>query len=192
MKGFSSMPTPLGTCIKNLRKQRGLTLAEVSEKTKLSLGFLSNLERNETSPTIANLQKICDALGITINDILEDHDDSKTAVVVRAGERKPLFEQPSGALSYSSVTRGTTVIKVSSMTLAGNETVQFAPHDHDELGIIESGTMELKVANETYELNPGDSIYIHAGTLHSGKNVGEVPCKSYWIKTDPPSRVEYN
>ena len=60
----------IGNRIKYLRKKRNLTLQQLTEITGLSTGYLSNLERNLTSPTLINLQQICEALSINITDLL--------------------------------------------------------------------------------------------------------------------------
>ncbi|MGI6217831.1 MAG: helix-turn-helix domain-containing protein [Coriobacteriales bacterium] len=182
------MPTPLGPRIKALRKESGLTLTALADKTGLSVGFLSNLERDETSPTIANLHKICDALGATLNDILDSGEPEGKVTVVRASERKTLFEQADGMLSYSAVTTGDTEVGATAMTLKSESWVLFSPHDHDELGIIASGSMELDVDGQKVILEQGDSIYIKSGTMHSGRVKGSEPCVSYWIKNSSSHR----
>ena len=175
------MAESLGARIKALRKARSLTLTAVSEQTGLSVGFLSNLERDETSPSIANLHKVCAALGVTINDLLAEV-SQRPAAVMRAGSRPLIFEQEAGALSYSAMTVGDTSLKASCMTLSSPEWVHYAPHDHDELGIVASGSMEMCLAGKTYLLQPGDSVFIPTGTMHSARCSGEQPCESYWVK----------
>ncbi|MGN0077231.1 MAG: helix-turn-helix domain-containing protein [Coriobacteriales bacterium] len=175
------MAESLGSRIKALRKTRGLTLTVVAEQTGLSVGFLSNLERDETSPSIANLHKVCAALGVTINDLLTPP-AQRCAAVVRAASRPLIFEQGEGALSYSAMTAGDTSLKATCMRLNTGEWVHYAPHDHDELGIVASGSMEMHLADEDLLLSAGDSVFIPAGTMHSARRSGEQPCESYWIK----------
>lgn len=181
----------LGEKLKHLRKERRITLSEMAEKTGLSLGFLSNVERGQTSPTITHLHKMCAELGITLNDLLiEQASNEQTeklpqgVSVVRADNRKILFEQNDGDLSYSSVTTGVTEIKGSAMTIRGADLYAFGSHDHDELGIVSEGILELKIQNRSYFLYPGDTVYIKAGTEHSGRKASEEACVSYWIKVN--------
>lgn len=175
------MTESLGTRIKALRKARDLTLTATSEQTGLSIGFLSNLEHDETSPSIANLHKVCAALGVTINDLLAEQ-ERRPATVVRAASRPLIFEQEAGKLSYSAMTTGNSSLKASCMTLGSSEWVHYAPHDHDELGIVAAGAMELCLGDESLTLYPGDSVFIPEGTMHSARKMGEEPCESYWIK----------
>lgn len=62
----------LGEKIKAIRKKLGYTLQELSEKTELSIGFLSNIERDLNSPSISNLQQICQALNVNLMEILDN------------------------------------------------------------------------------------------------------------------------
>lgn len=174
--------TLIGNQIRALRKEKNMTLSEMAEKTELSLGFLSNLENNQTSPTIANLHKICNALSITLNDILLSATVEQNVVVVRADSRKTLFEQDNGTLRYESMTVRNKDIKVTSMIISGDQLFSFSLHDHDELGIIIEGILELRVEDKNYFLYPGDTIYIKAHTMHSGKRASKEKCISYWIK----------
>lgn len=185
----------IGKQLKNIRKDKDITLSEIAEKTELSVGFLSNLERDQTSPTIDVLHKICNVLNITINDVLapdvkkQNPDEAETDSslnpeenIVRYDDRKLLFQEKDGSLSYSSMTKGNTDFKVSAMTLKGDQLFTFSKHDHDELGIIISGSMEMKIEEKSFFLYPGDTIYIKAGTLHAGKKTSEEPCVSNWVK----------
>lgn len=172
----------IGERIKALRKERNITLSALAESTDLSLGFLSNLERNQTSPTIAHLHKICNALGITLNDILLDTKTSNDITVIRHDERPVLFEQDNGALQYAAMTQGTSNIKVTAMTINSDDLYPFTPHEHEELGIVVQGVLELQTNNKTYFLYPGDSIFIRSGTMHSGRRASEETCISYWVK----------
>ena len=60
----------IGQRIKEIRKSKSITIQKLSQFTDLSVGYLSNLERNQASPTLSNLQRICVALGISIRDLL--------------------------------------------------------------------------------------------------------------------------
>lgn len=172
----------LGTRIRCLRKERGVTLAVMAETTGLSLGYLSKLENDLTSPTIAHLHKICEALGLTINDILLDEPEEKNVTVVRAEDRTPLFQQGDG-LQFHSLTKGHTILQGSAMTICSDELYSSEPHTHDELGIVADGVLELLIDEQIYRLLPGDTIYIRAGTMHQCRRGSSEVCTSYWIKT---------
>jgi transcriptional regulator with XRE-family HTH domain len=180
----------IGTKVKEMRKKHGLTLTELSEKTELSVGFLSNLERGQTSQTISALHTVCNALDITLNDIISDIDDEATVSdtevhgvsMIRHDERLPLFDQDNGNLHYDAMPNGNSSIKCTCMTIKSKEIIPFEPHNLDELGIIAQGSLELITDDGSYFLYPGDSIVVKAGTMHSGRCTSNEPCISYWIK----------
>ena len=70
----------IGTRIKEQRRKLSLTLSDMSAYTGLSNGHLSNIERNQTSPTLANLKRICEALGMSVSDMIKAAPGERTVV----------------------------------------------------------------------------------------------------------------
>ncbi len=81
----------LGEKIKYYRKKKGLTIKELSELTNLSIGFISNLERDLNSPSVSNLQQICEVLGINLMEILKSTEDKE--YIVCKDNRNEIFLQ---------------------------------------------------------------------------------------------------
>ena len=79
-KNIENPINDIGSRIKFFRKKMNITLKELSEKTLLSIGYLSNLERNTCSPTLINMQKICQFLNISITDLLENNMDAQIII----------------------------------------------------------------------------------------------------------------
>lgn len=172
----------IGVRIRALRKARGITLTEMAEKTELSTGYLSKLENDQTSPTLVHLQKLCTAMDITLNDILSPEEPSGGNLpVVRAAERPVIFRDGTDVY-YEAVTEGDTAVKVSAMHLVSDRICQSWPHAHDELGIVVSGRLRITVEGVSRDIEPGDSIYVRAGSAHSVQRLGTEECVSYWIK----------
>lgn len=171
----------IGSSIRQIRKDNDITLKQMAEATGLSIGYLSNMERNVNSPTLENLQKICEVLDTSIGDLLErkseeriiirkedreiqDYDcDFLKAEIMDFGENYPLFEctdlGPSGSNSMS------------------------WEHSFDEFGYVLEGEMEIELAGETYELSPGDMVVVKAHTRHSISNYKKEPCITFWCRT---------
>ena len=177
------MHNHIGERIKVLRKEKKITLATMADQTGLSIGFLSKLEHDQTSPTIANLHKICEVLGLTLNDVLSNDIPHQKVAVVRASERQLVFESEDRDLQYTAVTEGDTILKTTAITLKPGKTYPSMPHSHDELGIVVSGILEVVADGQNYLLQAGDSIYIRAETMHSIRCASAEPCVSYWTKT---------
>mgnify|MGYP004564950627 CR=1 FL=1 len=172
----------IGARVKELRKKQNITLSTLAEQTGLSVGFLSKLEHDQTSPTIANLHKICEALHLTLNDILSEDEPDDRMLVVRKDERPELFLSEDGKLQYASITRGSTLLQATAIRVEPDAVYPLMPHTHDELGIVVSGMLEMVVDGKPIQLQAGDTIYLRAGTMHSLQCRSEQPCESYWVK----------
>ncbi|MCJ0952503.1 helix-turn-helix domain-containing protein [Mammaliicoccus sciuri] len=176
-----------GNALKKLRKQKQYTLTNLAAEIGLSVSYLSNLENNITSPTLTNLQSICEALGVSMVELLEDSHAQK-AYVVRENERTQLFSTNSG-VDYHLVNGKLPQAQVISMTIEEDnyaEEVSWG-HHYDEIGIVVEGALEITVSDETYQLFKGDTIYIKSHKAHKYKKLGPGVCKSYWIY--PPSQT---
>ena len=171
----------IGKKIRYYRKQVNLTLQEISSRTGLSVGYLSNLERDLTSPTFDNLCSICAAMSINVVDLImntlsyEPH--------IKKNERKTIYSR-----DYRFIYEYTTDLNLDMqgicMTLDtdyyGTE-VSWG-HDTDEYGSVTEGSLAFEVNGEIYILEEGDTIYIKAGTPHKWHKNTEGRCVSYWTK----------
>ncbi|MDL2254349.1 helix-turn-helix domain-containing protein [Ruminococcaceae bacterium OttesenSCG-928-I18] len=171
----------IGDSLKEIRKKKQLTLKQLAETADLSAAYLSKLENNLTSPTLANLQKICEALQITMAEFLID-DQEDPPRVLKKSERPELFKTGSGIL-YKLLFDRSTKVKIISMTIQEDnykEEMSWGHHD-DELGIVAEGSLVITIGEDNYVLLPGDFIYIKAHEVHQYKKVGEGACTVYWI-----------
>lgn len=171
----------VGWQLKKIRKQAGLTLTEVAEQVGISVSLLSNIERGLRSPTIICLQKICKALNITINELLED---SESKQVVKKADRQPVFseEHDNTNVTYHALSQGEHKLNGMCMTVADIGVLHESfGHSVDEFGVIIEGCMDMWLGDEVYRVEEGDSIYVPAGTNHSFQNVGPGRCVSYWV-----------
>ncbi|GFI60855.1 HTH-type transcriptional regulator SinR [Clostridiales bacterium] len=173
----------IGKKLKELRKAKNLTLSELSEKTGLSPAYLSNIERNQTSPTLNNLFKIGGALDTDLTMIMEEAPVNQ-GIVVRKNDRKILFATPASNILYESITEDTHNITGICITIDENcfeEVVSTGHSDRDELGIITEGSLTMTMNNTEYLLHVGDSIFIERNTPHSYKKASPGKCIAYWF-----------
>jgi transcriptional regulator with XRE-family HTH domain len=172
------MINKIGENIKGIRKSKGFTLQDISDATELSLGYLSKLERNLSSPTIANLQKICSALDITMTELVSSFEDDK--ILVKKNDRKTIFESKT-KVKYEMTTEGARNLEGVCMIVDDNskENISYK-HRTDEFGIVTKGSMEMTINGSKYLLEEGDAIYIEAESAHSFKKIGKGECISYW------------
>lgn len=169
----------LGNKIKVLRKSRGITLQQLSEATDLSMGYLSNLERDTTSPTISSLLKICEVFNIDISSFLSPLIEEK--ILVKKDERREMFYSDTSKVKFEAISEKKGALKGYCITIkpGGNYGEVSRGHIQDELCMVIQGSMEIYVSEEKYILNEGDTIYIAANAPHQYKNIGDIDCIFY-------------
>jgi len=180
--------------IKNIRKSKGITLQEMSNRTGISVNHLSQIERGKTNPSIGTLKKITNALGVAFmslgneeNERFSPSNNHKKAEVVRQDMRKMLVYPKSKTKVYlltPDLQRQLEVI------LSESEPEEQGPeewysHEGEEFGFVLEGELEVTVDDEVYVLKEGDSISFRSHLPHRMKRIGDAPCKSIWVVTPP-------
>lgn len=168
----------IGHSIKELRKAKNMTLQDLSDKTDLSVSYLSMLERGLNSPTIANLQKICGVLGIVLPDLLM-HAKNESPLI-KGSQRKVIF-QGENNVRYEALTNGSHALTGLAMYVLDNSVHISDIHTTDELGFIVQGELDMNLGATTYHLQEGDSLIIPANTKHSFAKTGDKECVSIWV-----------
>lgn len=170
----------IGEGIREFRKQKGMTLTELAEKTGFTASYLSQLERSIIEPSLTALRKICEVLDVPIYYFLGDVKDSQSTVI-RADERQILalpntsvvyeFMTPMGLDQNIKPKLEIIHIEIEPKKWSSEE---FFSHNADEVMIILGGTIEVSLDNnEELTLNKGDSIYLVPNVKHKYYNPTE-------------------
>lgn len=171
----------IGYSVRAHRRDKGMTLQQLSDISGLSIGYLSNLERNANSPTLVNLQKICDALEISFYSLLERNKEEH--IIIRHNEREILINEDNSML-FENVDFGLENESFVYMTIepdGAGEGLSWE-HEYDEVGTVVKGHLTLFLDNQTFELDEGDTILIKAHTNHGYYNKTSERCISYWTR----------
>ena len=172
----------LGNKIRNLRKQRALTLQEVSELTGLSKPLLSQIENNIAAPPIATLIKISTALGVKISHFFQDQNMEDRIVVVRQDDRysvKKLFHHKEESqvgyrwesLAYPMVGKQMEPFVVE-IQPRNEEELLYNDHQGEEFHFILDGIVEFRTADQIHQLHQGDSLYFDSSIPHALRGIG--------------------
>ena len=172
----------LGNKIRSLRKQRALTLQEVSDLTGLSKPLLSQIENNIAAPPIATLIKISTALGVKISHFFRDQNMEDRIVVVRKDDRysvrKPFHNQNESrigykweSLAYPMVGKQMEPFVVEIEERNNDDALLFNDHKGEEFHYILEGTLEFRTAEKTYRLEQGDSLYFDSSIPHALRGI---------------------
>ena len=175
----------IGSSIRRIRKLQNITLQQLSAATGLSLGYLSYIERNAKSPTLLNLQKICEVLNTSLGDLLERNAEDK--VVVRREEREITVDEKNNTrIETIEFGEGYGSYLVMTMEPGSDFEGTHWTHKFNEVGIVISGEMRVDVDGETFDLRKGDTILVKAHTRHCCYNrSSEEPVTSFWSRFWP-------
>ena len=170
----------LGDRIRAYRKKKVMTIKTLSQYTGLSVGYLSTLEQNKTTPTVDNLAKICEVLDVSITDILQLKHSGST--VIRKNEmRLDQYPEENMTVGIIDFKKDSCVLEYITIRPGEPSKKQEYRHVRDEMGTVLKGTLSIEIEGECYELNPGDSVYIRSGECHRIFNQTEEDVLSFWI-----------
>lgn len=175
----------IGRKLKRLRIKLGLTQEELADRTELSKGFISQLENDITSPSIATLMDILSALGTDISSFFNDR--SETRVVFTADDTFEKEDEEAGNMIRWLIPNAQkNALEPILVTIEpGGHTAEDDPHEGEEFGMVLSGGVTLIDGDMKYRVHKGDSFYLHPQGVHYLFNSGKTPAKVLWISTPP-------
>jgi DNA-binding transcriptional MerR regulator/quercetin dioxygenase-like cupin family protein len=175
-------PQP-GQRFRRLRTRRGLSLAQVARATKVSVGFLSALERGQMRSSISTLRRIARFYGTNILSLFETAAENPR--LVRASQRKILETTPGVRMEL--LAWGQTAMEPHLFRIKpGGGSGESYSHEGEEFLHILRGEFEIWLdSKEHYRLKPGDSLYFESSTPHRWKNPGRSEAWLLWVNTPP-------
>jgi len=176
----------IGAKLKELRIQKDLTQEELAARCELSKGFISQVERNLTSPSIATLVDLLESLGSSPQSFFTD--DSKEKIVFSQAEMfiKADDENKSGKITWLVPDAQKNSMEPILLELEqGGESMEIPPHDGEEFGYVLSGRVKLMIGKRAYVVKKNASFCIHPSSAHSLQNAGSIPAKVIWVSTPP-------
>ena len=180
--------TQIGEEIRGLRKAQGLTLKQVAAAAGISVGYLSEIERNLTSVPIAVLKGLCDVFGIHMNWFFRAGKLGPTEerdVVVRANNRPRLSFPGLGITEELLSPNLTGQLELLISTIAPGADSDNYSHEGSEAGLVLDGTLELWIDDVHLTLTTGDSFAFPSTQQHRCANPGRTPTRVLWVITPP-------
>lgn len=175
----------LGDKLRILRKAKGLSLTQLSNRIGSSASYLSMVENGKVDPSISRLKRIADGLEVTIVDLFQNR--STRDVVIRKEERiKGRFPRSKTEIE---ILVPHIPDKQMDARLAyihtGGSSVGDYQHPGEEFGLVLKGTLELTVAGMSYKLLEGDSFYFNSEQNHHWQNAGDEEAVIVWVNCPP-------
>jgi len=162
--------------LRTLRATRGLSLEAIAEKTGLTKGFMSLVERGLKAPSISTLLRLSHAYGMSVGALLDGSKPSEPAYsLVRRDERRRYAREGSlygyryEAIAFRKERKRMEPFIVSPPMRTPRK---FFSHDGDEMVFVLNGQVELQLGDELILLLPGDCAYFDATTPHRSRSVG--------------------
>lgn len=188
-ENLSSDEPFVGHHIRDLRKQRALTLAQLAKLAGVSVAFVSLVERNKAQPSVKTLHAISRALGVTISWFFLGKTDAPARAIspiLRQDDRRQLrFESGITDELLSPSLAGQLELLRSTFAPGASSGDQSYTHAGEEAGIVLSGELELTIDGETFLLKAGDSFGFQSHLPHCYRNLTSEAAQVIWAITPP-------
>lgn len=175
----------IGDKIKRIRTKNSLTQEELADRSELTKGFISQVERDLTSPSIATLVDILEGLGTNLKDFFNETIDEKIVF-----SKEDAFETDNEELKYN--------LKWIIPNAQKNEmepilieleqdgrTKEDSPHEGEEFGYVIAGNIYIHLGNDKLKVKKEESFYFKANSNHYISNAGKAKATVIWVSTPP-------
>ena len=173
----------IGKKIKELRLSNDLTLEELASRSELTKGFLSQVERNLTSPSISTLEDILEALGTDLSHFFRQEQEKK--IVFHTAD---FFEDEQEDYKIEWIVPNAQKNDMEPILLTlhpGCDSMEMVSHSGVEFGYVLKGSILLVKGNQTYRIKAKETFYIEGTESHYLHNPGSVEARILWITTPP-------
>ena len=173
----------IGPKVRQLRRQKNLSLQQLAERAGLSAAAIHKIERNGMVPTITTLMKVAAALNRSVAYFV-DEEQAEPAVLVRADERKPVFTSKENLeLAGISGPYGQFFMAGAIATVEGDANSGAKPMEHpgEELIYVLEGSLGFQVDTEEYMLRRGDALHFRTDRPHRWWNPSSRPARAIWM-----------
>ncbi len=175
----------IGEKIKRLRLENSLTQEELADRCELTKGYISQLERNLTSPSIATLINILEILGTSLPEFFNEIKQEKIVFTKEDVFKKQEFEQGFTINWIVPDAQKRTMEPILLELEAGASTKMEEPHQGEEFGYVLVGRISLEYGKRKLKIKAGESFYYKANRTHQLTNTSKSIAKIIWVSTPP-------
>ncbi|MBE7068608.1 MAG: helix-turn-helix domain-containing protein [Clostridiales bacterium] len=173
----------LGGKIKQMRNQLGLTQEELADRCELTKGYISQLENNLNSPSIATLTDILSALGSNLSEFFQNEKEEKVVF-----NKEEFIEKDADGVVWNWLIPNAQKNMMEPVLVELTEQASTSgdiPHEGEEFGFVLEGKIEILLGNKRYSCKKGEAFYYSASKPHSIINKGRGNAKFLWVSTPP-------
>jgi transcriptional regulator with XRE-family HTH domain len=180
-----SIGTPIGAKLRSTRIAQNLTLAQVAESSGLSKGFLSRVERDETSPSVATLVQLCQVLSLPVGALFAEPEIQR----VTRSDAPNINLGGVGVTELLMSPRGESRVQLIRSSLApgahGGHELYTVNCDVEVLHVI-TGSLTVRFADRSVRLDAGDALTFPGREPHSWHAEGDAPAEVCWVLSPAP------
>ncbi|SET11741.1 helix-turn-helix domain-containing protein [Anaerobranca gottschalkii] len=175
----------IGKKLKQIRIDKGMTQEEVALRCELSKGFISQVERNLTSPSIVTLKDILECLGTDLKSFFSEETEEKIIF-----KPEDIFETNNDNLNFNVKwlipnAQKNTMEPILLTLEPGGRYHEEAAHEGEEFGYVLSGVINISYRDKKYRCKKGECFYFKSSTNHQISNGGKTEAKVLWISSPP-------
>lgn len=173
----------IGNRLKELRLQKNLTQEELADRAELTKGFISQLERDMTSPSLTTLEDILQCLGTNLSEFFSKPKNEQV-VFKKTDFFEKTDEELGNKIEWIVPNAQKNVMEPILMTISENgSTYSDVPHEGEEFGYVLQGKIELHIGAEVYMVKKGESFYFSPDKPHYITSKGGA--KILWVSCPP-------
>ena len=176
--------TDLGQRLRDRRKELGKTQQQVAEEASLTVGFISQIERGISTPSLASLYNVAKALETTVDQFVSAAPARQHSVVSHSGQRQT-YKVGGTSRFYEFLERGFPDAKLNACLshVPPGHASEMMRHEGEDFVYLVSGMMLYEVDGIEYHLGPGDTLHFDSRKPHRGSNIGTDTALELWVGT---------
>jgi transcriptional regulator with XRE-family HTH domain len=174
----------LGNRLRAFRTEQGITLAQLGRMVGLSASYLSQIERNKAKPSLTTLHSVAETLGVELRSFFEH--PTPVWHVVRKGQGEE-FGDEKARVTHEVLSSGAVRGKFEPcrVTCRPGMKTEEETHPGEEFVFVTQGQLEIRVGEEVWTLNAGDSIHYQGSQPHRWHNKSSEECALIWAVSPP-------
>jgi len=179
-----NLEVAIGRAVRNFRRQKAMTVADLSKQTGLSIGMLSKIENGITSPSLSTLQSLAHALSVPITAFFRRYEEKREVMHVKAGQAVEMERAGTRSghqynlLGHIGANASGVIVEPYIITLTESSDI-FPTFQHDgiELLYFLEGEVEYRHGDQTFLMQPGDSLFFDADAPHGPEKHITLPAR---------------
>lgn len=178
----TDMRDSIGEALRLRRKELKLSMQRVADEAGLSVGFISQVERGLTAPSLGSLVSIARVLGLPLSSLLtQPNAETETT----RQDRRSTYRVPGAPLAYERLSTTFDGSQLHSVIMHEPPGHRSEPISHigEEMFYILAGSITVEIDGEVQVLNQGDSVHFNSRRTHSSWNHTDQPASILWCGT---------